>query len=1275
MKLNSIEKPIEVMILEDLDSDYELVKLALKRSGIQFTSYRAVSKEDFTRGVTRNPDLILADYNLPQFTALEALKIMNKKGLKIPFILVTGTQTEEVAVECIKQGADDYLLKSNLIRLPSAIEHVLNNKQVENEKEAALAELESSEIKFRTLYESMPFPVIIYNPETLNILDVNPAAAGTYGYTKEKFLKLNLADIRPPEEVKNLAHKKELYLENEASYLGEWKHMNRNGEVFYVEIYNYPVILKGIKSRVSIIHNITDRKTANDALYNSEKRYRSIFDEAPIGISNVNSEGIMVNANPAFEKMLGYEKNELTNRSTFDITFPEDRRMSQLRLLGVAEGRQKVIRVEKRYLKKDGGVVWANVKVSGVYNEKNEFLYTISMIEDITGKKNQENALVESEKSYKGLFNSINDPIYIQDKNGCFIDVNEGALKMYGYSKSEMIGKNPSLLSAPGLNNLDETLSKVTQAFQGIPQRFEWWGRRKNGEIFPKEVSLSPGSYFGMKVVIAVARDITDRKKYEENLAKSEKKYRDLAESLPQIIFETDREGNLIYLNRHGAETMGYSPEILGEHPNVFSFIHPDERGRAKANFATVLKGDESKGREYRLLRNDGTSIETILYASPVIVKNKIEGIRGIIIDMSDRKKIERALESSEEKYRLLYEQNLAAVFKSTIEGELIECNPTLARMFGYSSADELMQSGTKQVQMNESIKQDAIERLYREKELYNVELKLKKINGEDIWVLGNVGLTINENDGSTAIQGTLIDITDKKKAEDQAMIMARALTEISESVVMSDEERKIIFVNEAFRKSYGYSNDEIIGQSPLIFDSDKNDPALQMQISEATKKGGWTGELLNKSKDGREFPIFLSTSRIEDKASGRVTYIAISRDITRQKEAETMLTEAKERAEEMNKLKSIFLANMSHELRTPMIGILGFAGMITEDSHDPEVKQMAGTIVRSANRLTDTLNLILDLSKVEANKIDLRLRNVQMSGLIEESINHYKLAAREKGIALNLIVEEKNISSKLDERLFSQVIGNLINNAVKYTFEGRVDVELKKEKESAVIKVSDTGIGISENGLDIIFEPFRQASEGYNRRFEGTGLGLTITKKFVELMNGTIEVESELDKGSLFTIKFPLSIEQHDAEVIQTLEPRSNTGKLTAKKKNAHLLLVEDDKINVDVINLFLRGYCNVDHSATATDAIKMVKQKKYDVILMDINLKGMSGLDAVRVIREIGEYKYTPVVAVTAYAMAGDRKRFLSNGCSHYLPKPFSKLELIGLLEEILEMRGVTE
>lgn len=885
---------IIILVLEDQEDDLALVKLELKRSDIKCRIIHAKSKEEYQTRLNENIDIILADYNLPQFNALDALSLLKEKNLMIPFILVTGTQTEEVAVECMKRGVDDYILKANLTRLPSAIEHTLYNKKIEQEKERALQSLERSENKFRTLYESMPFPVIIYDPDTFGIMEVNEAASNLYGYTKEEFVTKNLADIRPPDEIDKLEKKKQMYYPDRASFLGEWKHMNKWGEQFIVEISNYPINIDGRDARVSIIHNITERKRTAEALLRSERKYRSIFNEAPIGISNVDENGKMVNVNKAFAEMLGYTREEMYNLSLFNITHPDDIGEDRIHLRNLVSGKIKSIRLEKRYLKKTGEPVWANITVTAVYNDEGKFLYTISMIEDIT-----------------------------------------------------------------------------------------------------------------------------ERIRHEAILRESEARYRELADSLPQIIFETDIQGKLIFVNKQSADFMGYTQAYLGTKPDVLSFIHPDDRGLTAEKMREVLNGAEGKGREIRLLRSDGKPVVSMIYSSPVRRGDKIVGLRGIIVDVSERKKME------------------------------------------------------------------------------------------------------------------------------------------------------------------------------------------------------------------------------ED------------------------LKEAKLRAEEMNNLKSIFLANMSHELRTPMIGILGYSQMIAEDIKDPEIKQMAGTIVKSANRLTDTLNLILDLSKVEANKIDLRLRPVNMNNLVKDSVNHFKIAAEEKGLSIKLGAVRSIVSAALDERLFSQVVDNLINNAVKYTLKGQVDVDLYLDGKEAVVRVRDTGIGISEKNLDVIFEPFRQVSEGYNRRFEGTGLGLTISKKFVELMNGSIVVESEVNKGSVFTVRFPYIKTKGDDGMIETKEGVQAT---RVKMKNSQLLLVEDDKVNVDVINLFLRDYCSVDHSMSALEALEMVKVKKYDAILMDINLKGMSGLDAVKQIRQMEEYKNTPVVAVTAYAMAGDRKRFLSGGCSHYLAKPFSKKELIELLETIL-------
>lgn len=1261
-------KIINVLILEDSTVDYELIASQLELSGLHYNLCRAATKKEFVKEVNSKPDIILADINLPKFNALNALLILKEKDIRIPFLLVTRELTDEVAVECMKQGADDYILKSDLKRLPTAIENALYNINLERENEIALNKLAKSENKFRSLYESMPLPVLIYNPDTFEILDVNNAAINMYGYSKAEFLKLTLKDIRPPEEIKKLELKKKLYSQDKASFLGEWKHMNRQGAIFDVEIYNYPISIHGLPARVSIVHDISERKLAVDAIHRSEVKYRSIFDEAPIGISNVDADGKFISVNGALEEMLGYAGKELIGVSIFDITHPEDRNSSHFQLNQLISGNQPYIKVEKRYLKKTGETVWVNISVSAIYNLEKKFLNTVALIEDITQKKKQASKIIESEKSYRGLFNSIPDAIFILNENGRFIDINENGIKMYGYTKTEMIGQSPSMFDVPGLNMVDPNFEKIRSAYNGIPERLEWWGKRKNGEIFPHEVSLSAGTYFGKKVVVAIARDMTERKKYELSLAESEKRYRDFADSLPQIVFETDKEGKLVFINKHGAEALGYPADHVYSSPNVMSFLIPEDREKAIKNFTGNLKGEEGPGREYRLLKNDGTFIDCIIYSSPLLRENRIEGIRGIVVDISPLKKIEKALQTSEKKYRMLYEKNLAAVFKCTINGELIEYNEAFSKMFGYSV--ELLKNYENEIRVEEELRHSIIPLLKVEKELNNIEINFQKKGGTAIWVLGNIGLVQNENEKSYSVQGTLIDITDKKKVEEEAKLLLLAIKGVKEYVIMLDEKQRIVFANEAFIKASEYSEDEILGESVSVLSSDKNPSSLFEDIKRVKTEGNWEGEFIQKTKSGREFPIRLSISKIiiGNKTSGYD--LAIAMDISQQKKFEQELRDAKELAEEMNNLKSIFLANMSHELRTPMIGILGYAGMIQEDSVDPELNEMAGAIVKSANRLTDTLNMILDLSKVEANKVDLKLRQVKIYRIIKKAVEHYKIEAQQKKIGLMFSAGDENLYAMLDERLFSQIIGNLINNAIKYTEKGKVELQLKQENDFAVITVSDTGIGISEDKINLVFEPFRQVSEGYNRKFEGTGLGLTISKKFIELMNGSIQVTSEINKGSVFTVLFPMHSESEKNPVDKLFHPKaiSTVVKPPAKIKNPSILLVEDEPLNANIISLFLRDYYQIDNASSAVEAIEKAKTKKYDVILMDINLKGMNGLEAVKVIRQKEEYRETPVVAVTAYAMPGDMKKFLNNGCTHYLPKPFTKRVIIELLDSIL-------
>ncbi|RJP64966.1 MAG: response regulator [Ignavibacteriales bacterium] len=410
------------------------------------------------------------------------------------------------------------------------------------------------------------------------------------------------------------------------------------------------------------------------------------------------------------------------------------------------------------------------------------------------------------------------------------------------------------------------------------------------------------------------------------------------------------------------------------------------------------------------------------------------------------------------------------------------------------------------------------------------------------------------------------------------------------------------------------------------------------------------------------------------------VGYVGTITDITELKRTEEELIRARDKAEEMNKLKSNFLANMSHELRTPLVGIIGLSQVLNEELNDSDGKRYSKLILESGIRLRDTLNLILDLSKIESETLQLYPEEIEMTEYVSSLARVFEKTAEAKKIKLTIKSEDELLFANLDKVLLNSVINNLMNNAIKYTFEGFVNVDIKKIIEDGQyieISIRDSGIGIAEKNLSVIFEPFRQISEGWNRNFEGTGLGLTIVKEYLNKMSGSIIVESQIGVGSTFKVRFPLvRTKMSDNSRIEIVnETAWNVNKsvknvLEKSKTNKPLVLyVEDDNISQKVIETILEKKFTVESIDDCDQVIGLVKNKHFDLILMDINLKGkLNGLDLAKEIKKFDEYASTPIIAITAYAMVGDKEKMLDGGCTHYLSKPFSRNELIELLDEII-------
>ena len=480
-------------------------------------------------------------------------------------------------------------------------------------------------------------------------------------------------------------------------------------------------------------------------------------------------------------------------------------------------------------------------------------------------------------------------------------------------------------------------------------------------------------------------------------------------------------------------------------------------------------------------------------------------------------------------------------------------------------------------------------------------------------------------------------------------------------------------YINPKFAEIFEYNVNELLnikGPADLTFPEDW--PLVECNISKRLK-----GEIESANFEFRGVTKTNKIINVEVFGSfeiynGKPAILGTLLNITERKKTEFELRSAKEKAEEMNRLKSVFLANMSHELRTPMIGILGYAETLYGELKEPLFKEMAATLLKSGNRLKETLNLILDLSRIEANKIDINLTTLDISQILQEIVKLFEVAAAEKNLELNLIILDENIVSKLDKRLFIQIVENLINNAIKYTVRGYINVYVKRisehDKEYSVIEIEDTGIGISHENIELIFEPFRQASEGYARNFEGTGLGLTITKKFVELLNGQISLESKLGVGSKFTLKFISAVIRKN-EISSHIYDEDKEPHMEKKTGNHSLLLVENDIPSVEIIKIYLQNKYNIDSAVDGLTALKMVAEKKYSAILMDIDLGfGMNGIEVAQKIRKLEGYENIPIIAVTAYAMMGDKEKFLNAGCTHYIAKPFDRNALIDLLGEAL-------
>ncbi len=643
--------------------------------------------------------------------------------------------------------------------------------------------------------------------------------------------------------------------------------------------------------------------------------------------------------------------------------------------------------------------------------------------------------------------------------------------------------------------------------------------------------------------------------------------------------------------------------------------------------------------------------------------------------DIARRRQAEEALRQSEHRHKIIFQHSPLAIIFFDHEGAIIDCNEPFIKIMG-STREKLI--GFNTARQSSPKMRDTIKKALAG-EVAVFEDEYTSITGGVTKSLRVVFNPISPEQTPSPVIATLEDITERKEAE-KALLESEArfrnLFEQVPSIAVQGYglDGTTLYWNLASENLYGYCAREAIGKKlvDLIIPPEmREDVSAAMRSMAETKIPIPASELMLMRKDGSRVVVF-SSHAIVERAGGEPVLFCIDIDLTSRKEAEEALLRLKEAAESANQAKSEFLANMSHEIRTPINGVMGMLQLLETTPLDAEQTRYIHMAAEAAKRLTRLLTDILDLSRVEAGKMEIRKAPFQTRDIVDSVSGLFAVTARNKGVALECSLAPDMPEVLVgDETRVRQILFNLVGNALKFTERGRVGLEVSAMSAKGAnswrvhFRVTDTGIGIAEERLSDIFEPFRQVENSFTRNYQGAGLGLSIVHRLVGLMGGSVSIESTPGEGTSVHVALPF--EAHRIEPSGTADASpGDTG------PGLHVLLAEDDPSNrIPTQKLLEKSGHTVFLAENGEQAIKLLAANEIDCILMDVQMPVMNGVEAARAIREsttLGPKRHVPIIALTAYAMDGDKESFLAAGMNGYVAKPATLEELTRAMRKII-------
>ena len=1111
-----------------------------------------------------------------------------------------------------------------------------------------------------------------------------------------------------PDDLDRVEAERQRCLAEHAPYEAEYRVVWLDGSVHWI-------VSRGVSQydaagrpqhMLGIVMDITERKQVGEALQKSEERLRSLAESVPGVLMRFDRQLRVVFLNSQSDRYSPTPAERVIGRTNREIGMPKE--LCDLWDAAI----ERVFRTgaqEEMVFDFAGpsGLRTFELKLAPEFGPDHEVQYVLGVSSDITERKQAEEAVRQREalrlsSAYnRSLIEASLDPLVTIGPDGKITDVNAATEAATGRTRSELIGTD----FCDYFTEPEKARSGYEQVFRvGSVRDYALELRHRDGRMISVLYNASvyrdeAGRVIG---VFAAARDITERKHAEEQASRLAA----IVESSEDAILSKTLEGRIVSWNHGASRIYGYTAEEAIGNP-VSILTPPDRPDETPELLKRVCGGESVEHYETLRRRKDGKVIAVSLTLSPIRdISGRVVGASTIARDISQRKRAEDALRLANVYNRSLLEASVDPLVAIGPDGKITDVNAATEAATG-RSREELIGTDFCDYFTEPEKARAGYEQVFREGSVRNYALELRHRDGRLTSVLYNASVYRDEQGEAVGVFAAARDITERKRAEAAVQAERQRLFDVLESlpamICLLNPDYHVTFANRSFREKFGESN----GRHCYEYCYGRNEPCEFCESYNVLK----TGQPHHWEVPAADGSVIAAHDLPFTDVDGSPMILEMDLDITEQRQAEAALRESNERleqrvaertealqqakaaAEAANQAKGQFLANMSHELRTPMNAILGMIDVALPKAVNPTVKDCLQTAKESADLLLALLNDLLDSAKIESGKLNLESAPFSLRQMLDQTTRVLAVRASEKGLAFYCRIREGTPDAVVGDRTrLQQVLLNLAGNAIKFTERGEVEIRvhasscppagdgqearaaeespypspLPEGQETVCLEfaVRDTGIGIPPSVQERLFQPFGQADASMSRRFGGTGLGLSISKRLVELMGGRISIESEVGVGSTFsfTVRLPLAKELPPEFEAPVAPPTAACGQL-------RVLLVEDNPANQKLATYILqdRGHV-VEIAGDGQGAICLTEQNRYDVILMDVQMPGMNGLEATAAIRnrENGGSR-VPIIAMTAHVMKGDRERCLAAGMDGYLSKPLNAQEMIGLVENL--------